>query len=590
MKERLAAHFASALESLGLDSAEPAPAIELSRPKKREFGDWSCNIAMRLAAQHGDKPRAWAERVVAGLAPMPEVREWRIAGPGFINVHLHEASRSQAIIDIHEQQASYGCRAAPDDAPRTLLEFLSTNPTGPLHVGHGRIAVFGSALFAILKAAGHNVSSEFYINDAGRQIDILGLSALIRGARAALAGNDARLKEIGLCQDWGLYQGDYLDGFGRALSADAGLAPDWPARLAGLVKEAVAQAGSPEGQIDACLRAVATALGEPLWPRLRAQVAQGILDDIKDDLVGSRVVFDSWFSESELRPGVEEAVQAWRAHPDSYERDGALWFAATRHGDDKDRVLLRHDGTPTYFAMDLLYHASKIGRGHQRLINVLGSDHHGYLTRLRSAVEVFSAPPRPVEAVLVQFVRLHEGGAVVQMSTRSGQFVSLRELRARIGADALRFYFLLSEADQGLDFDLKLVVQQSLENPLYYVQYAAVRCQKVLDKACSRGMALDIGAARAHLGRLEEPSERELIGALAQYPEAIGRAADKLEPAILLRYLRGLAAQLHSCYGAVPFIVDEAGLCQARLMLVSATRTVLANALGLLSITVPEQM
>ncbi|MCH9664149.1 MAG: arginine--tRNA ligase [Gammaproteobacteria bacterium] len=594
MKDKLNEYFCAALRHADVAVEPPEDGFQFSRPKNPEHGDWSTNIAMRLSAVHGGNPRQWAEKIMAALPPMPEVRDCGLAGPGFINLYIAQDRLNQVLAHIHEQESAFGHIVAPADAPVTLVEYLSTNPTGPLHVGHGRIAVFGSALTNIMSAAGQRIASEYYINDAGRQIDILVVSVLVCCARQKDHTDDdspsARMP-VERLMELDLYRGDYLSPIATQLMTGALADSGWQADLAERVRAVYA---TPDGQSDDdALSAVIVAARETLASRfgdVRRLVLKSILDDIRSDLGESAVSFDSWFSEDSLRAELEKSTDLWRKCADVYSLDGALWFASTRHGDDKDRVLLRRDGSPTYFAMDVLYHGNKISRGHNRLINILGADHHGYLTRLRAAVDVLYQPARSVEASLVQFVRLHDDKGAVQMSTRSGQFVTLRSLRERIGRDALRFYFLLSEADQRLDFDLSLVVQKNKDNPLYYVQYACVRCRQVLDQAASKGLALDAQAGLRHLALLTHDSERALIASLERYPEAVARSAERLEPAILVRYVRELAGTLHANYGDQPYITDDAAVRNARLLMVWAAQRVLKNALGLLAVSVPEKM
>jgi len=460
---------------------------------------------------------------------------------------------------------------------RVQVEFVSANPTGPLHVGHGRGAAYGASLAAVLEFAGATVTREFYVNDAGRQMDIVALSVWLRYLQAR--GTVVPFPEDG-------YRGEYVRDIAAQLT-DAHVA-----RFAREITDTkafpVAQAGEdPDAALDAQIAAAKRLLGED-WSALHHFAREAMLEDQREDLAAFRVSFDNWFSEASLyaQGAVEATVHKLDARGHLYEKDGALWFRSTQFGDEKDRVVRRENGQYTYFASDIAYHADKFARGFDRVIDVWGADHHGYIPRVRGALEALGLEAGRLSVALVQFAVLYRGGEKVAMGKRSGEFVTLRELREEVGNDAARFFYVLRRADQHLDFDLDLAKSESQDNPVYYVQYAHARL-------CSLFTQWGGDAARlvdASLVPLGSAREVVLMRTLAEFPDVVGAAAQELAPHTIAFYARELAAHFHSYYNAERILVDDGDLCTARLALCAAVRQVLANALSLLGVNAPEEM
>jgi len=462
---------------------------------------------------------------------------------------------------------------------RVQVEFVSANPTGPLHVGHGRGAAYGASLAALLEFAGAEVSREFYVNDAGRQMDILALSVWLRYLQAR--GTVVPFPEDG-------YRGDYVRDIAARL-ADAHVS-----RFARDIDVSdtqafpVAQPGDDaDAALDAQIAAAKVLLGGD-WNALHHFALEAMLEDQREDLADFRVSFDSWYSEASLfeRGAVERTVQRLLARGHLYEKDGALWFRSTQFGDEKDRVVRRENGQYTYFASDIAYHADKFARGYDRLIDIWGADHHGYIPRVRGALEALGLDAGRLSVALVQFAVLYRGGEKVAMGKRSGDFVTLRELREEVGNDAARFFYILRRSDQHLDFDLDLAKSESQDNPVYYVQYAHARlCSVFAQWGGDAARLVDIA-----LAPLLSAREATLMRTLAEFPDLVQSAARELAPHSVAFYARELAAQFHSYYNAERILVDDEALCAARLALCAAVRQVLANALSLLGVNAPEEM
>jgi len=466
---------------------------------------------------------------------------------------------------------------------KVIVEFVSANPTGPLHVGHGRHAAFGASLANLLDAAGFSVHREYYINDAGRQMDILAVSVWLRYLECF--GEQFPFPSNG-------YRGDYLhpigcklvEQLGRSLVRPAAeifrdLPPDFPA-------------GDKDVYIDAVIARARELLGSEGFEHAFRIALDDILADIRQDLEEFGVRYDEWFSERSLTSSgaIDRALDRLRANGVVYEKDGAQWFRATDFGDEKDRVVVRENGLKTYFASDIAYHLQKRERGFERLIDVLGADHHGYVARVRAGLEAMSEPGDSLEVRLVQFVTLYRGGEKVQMSTRSGEFITLRELRREVGNDAARFFYVMRSNDQHLDFDLQLATSRSNENPVYYIQYAHARVCSVLRQMREKGMVYDEARGRASVGRLIETHEQALLASLSRFPEVIESAAALRAPHALVHYLRELANDFHTYYNAHQFLVDDAELRDARVTLILGLRQVVRNGLGLLGVSAPEAM
>ncbi len=552
--------------------------ITLERPREAAHGDLACSVALQLAKRLKRNPRQLAEALLAALRARPDfgaaaVASAEIAGGGFINLRLEPRAKLAAIHRAIGEGADYG-RARPAHAEAVQVEFVSANPTGPLHVGHGRGAAYGASLASLLEFTGCKVAREFYVNDAGRQMDILALSVWLRYLQAR--GSVVPFPDDG-------YRGDYVRDIALQLAE---------AHVARFARDAERLPPAAEGEdADAALdRLVAAAkelLGED-WKLLHRSVLEAMLAEQRDDLTQFRVAFDNWYSEQSLYDSgaVARLVERLAERGHVYERDGALWFRSSAFGDEKDRVVRRENGQHTYFASDIAYHADKFARGYDRVIDVWGADHHGYIPRVKGALEALGIPSERLTVTLVQFAVLYRGGEKVAMGKRSGEFVTLRELREEVGNDAARFFYVLRKADQHLDFDLDLAKSESQDNPVYYVQYAHAR-------VCS--VFAQWGGDPARLARVAlEPlsSERELALALriAEFPDVVLAAARDLAPHAIAFYMRDLAAEFHSYYNAERILAEDGALREARLALCAAVRQVLANGLSLLGVGAPEKM
>ncbi|MGI9261540.1 MAG: arginine--tRNA ligase [Woeseiaceae bacterium] len=562
----------------GMPDLADAPEIgsistTVERTRDPRHGDFTTNIAMRLAKSVGKNPREIAQAIIDALPESDVVAGVEIAGPGFINFRLSDEAFHQELATILGAGENYG-RQETRSEPRIQLEFISANPTGPLHVGHGRHASFGATVGNLLDAAGYQVDREYYVNDAGRQMDILGISVLLRALEAG--GASFTFPEAG-------YRGEYI----REIAAEVD--------HSGLTAEALFEgtsADDKEAEIGGLIENAEKILGNERFHAVRRQALESILDDIKDDLAEFGVTFDRWFSEQSLSDDnlIDEALDELRERRMLYEKDGATWFRATDYGDEKDRVVIRDNGKKTYFASDIAYHYGKRVRGYDHLIDILGSDHHGYVARVQAGLEAMGYAGDSLEVEFVQFVTLYRGGEKMQMSTRSGEFVTLRQLREEVGNDAARFFYVMRSNDQHLDFDLELAKSRSNDNPVYYIQYAHARVASVFRQLAEKSFEYDRAAGIAAFDRLEETHEKALMTALSRYPEIIELAATNRAPQHLVHYLRDLANELHSYYNAHQFIVDDEAVRNARLALIDATRMVIANGLAIIGVSAPDSM
>jgi arginyl-tRNA synthetase len=562
------------------EAASAAPAIE--RTRDATHGDFATNVAMQLAKATKRKPRDLAQAIIAALPASEFVAKVEVAGPGFINFHLAPAAYQRELVRVHEEGAKYG-RSTLGGGQRVIVEFVSANPTGPLHVGHGRHAAFGATLANLLDAAGFKVHREYYVNDAGRQMEILAVSVWLRYLECF--GEQFPFPSNG-------YRGDYLHPIGDKLVERAGRTLLRPAAEVFLDLPADAPVGDKDEYIDAVIARAKALLG-PDGFRVAFYIAlDDILADIRQDLEEFGVRYDEWFSERSLETGgaIDRALARLREHGVVYEKDGAQWFRATDFGDEKDRVVVRENGLKTYFASDIAYHLQKRERGFERLIDVLGADHHGYVARVRAGLVAMGEPGDSLEVRLVQFVTLYRGGEKMQMSTRSGEFITLRELRREVGNDAARFFYVMRSNDQHLDFDLQLATSRSNENPVFYIQYAHARVCSVLRQMREKGFAFDADRGRAALGRLVESHEQALFASIGRYREIVEAAALQRAPQALVHYLRDVANDFHTYYNAHQFLVDDADLRNARLTLVLGLRQVVRNGLALLGVSAPEAM
>jgi arginyl-tRNA synthetase len=573
LRAHLAGLIAQALQAL--DAGNTDVNIILEKPKQSQHGDYACNIALQLARSLRAKPRDIAVRLVEALPRSPYIERAEVAGPGFINVFLTKDFKQETARRVLLAGQDYG-RSALGQGKKIQVEFVSANPTGPLHVGHGRGAAFGASLANVLSAAGFVVSREYYINDAGRQMDILALSTWLRylqetGAAVAFPPN--------------AYQGAYVRDMARSLYERHGAryARDADALIRGVPEIA----SNAEAHLDGLIANAKKLLG-PDYEYIHAFALNEQLADCRSDLAEFGVHYDHWFSERTLHESglVTRAMELLEAHGHLYQQDGARWFRSGHFGDEKDRVLQRENGQYTYFASDIAYHLNKFERGFDVLVDVWGADHHGYIARVKGAVEALGYSPTRLTVALVQFAVLYRGGQKVSMSTRAGEFVTLRELRREVGNDAARFFYVLRKSDQHLDFDLDLAKSQSNDNPVYYIQYAHARVCSVHEQWGGRHEdLLDAG-----LAPLASGPELALLQKLIDYPDTVEDAARDMAPHLIAFYLRELAADFHSYYNATRVLVDEEPLRLARLALVTAVRQVIRNGLDLLGVSAPERM
>ena len=580
MIDNLSTLVQTALASIG-QAQDNNPVIERTRDKSH--GDFATNIALVLAKQAGLKPRELAQQIVDALPAAPEIAKVEIAGPGFINFYLSPTAYHAVVREALAQGHAYG-RSTLGAGRKVLVEFVSANPTGPLHVGHGRGAAYGATLCNVLRAVGYEVHGEYYVNDAGRQMDILGTSVWLRyldlcGEKFPFPGNG--------------YKGDYIWDIAATLHRENG---DAYRHSTEAVFEDIpadeAAGGDKEEHIDALINRAKSLLGASDYRKVFDLGLNVILDDIRRDLEEFGVTFNEWYSERSLVDGgkLDHGIERLKASGRTYEKDGALWFRSTDFGDEKDRVVVRDNGQPTYFASDIAYHVHKLERGYDQLIDIWGADHHGYVPRVKAVLEALGEEHGKLDVLLVQFAILYRGGEKAQMSTRSGEFVTLRALRHEVGNDAARFFYVMRKSDQHMDFDLDLAKSESSDNPVYYIQYAHARICSVFRQLTEKNMTHDAAAGDASLEALTESHEQDLMVAISRYPEIVETAARTHDPHHIGHYLRDLANAFHTYYNAHVFLSDSSHIRNARLNLISATRQVLANGLELMGVSTPESM
>ncbi|MBC8519391.1 MAG: arginine--tRNA ligase [Gammaproteobacteria bacterium] len=585
MKQQLKQLVESALAHLcesGVLQLESDPAVLIERTRDQSHGDFATNMAMVLAKQAKTNPRELAQKIVGALPESEQVVKTEIAGPGFINFYLSDAAYGEVISEVLRVGDKYGESDVGGDE-KVVMEFVSANPTGPLHVGHGRGAAYGAATASLLRATGYQVHCEYYVNDAGRQMDILTASVWMR--YLDLCGEEVVFPVNG-------YQGDYIWDIAATLHREQGELFLHPVDV---VMDGVPEDepdGDKEAHIDGLIFQARSLLGSEQYSQIHHAAISAILGDIRDDLAEFGVIYDEWFSEQSLMDDstVDQAIEKLQASDDIYEQNGALWFRSTNYGDEKDRVVVRDNGLKTYFASDIAYHMNKLNRGFDRMINIWGADHHGYVPRVRAGLAAMGQEPDRLEILLVQFASLYRGGEKVQMSTRSGSFVTLRELRSEVGNDAARFFYVLRKSEQHMDFDLDLARSQSSENPVYYIQYAHARIHSVMRQMGEKGMEWSQEEGESNLHLLTESHEKILMVGISRYSELLESAALQREPHQLAHYLRDLAHELHTYYNAHQFLVDDQVLRNARITLILAARQVFVNGLRLLGVSAPEEM
>jgi arginyl-tRNA synthetase len=559
MKEDIQRVVLESVENIGkkINLSDLPVEVEVGIPKRKEFGDFSINTAMILAKKMGENPRKVAELIIENLPPESErlFKKVDIAGAGFINFFVRENAIVDKLAEVERLGESYGASNL-GGGKKVLLEFVSANPTGFLHIGHARNAVVGDVVSNILSASGYDVTKEFYINDAGRQMDLLGESVYARYRE--LFGIDAGVPEGG-------YKGDYVKEIAAAIMAEKG--------------DALIPSDKFAESVAYC----------------REYAEKTLLDSIKTDLAEAGIRFDEWYSERKEIHGLSssggpkrlnEIKERLREKGALEEREGALWFAATRYGDSQDWVMIKSDGSPTYFLADIAYHADKYQRGFGGIINVWGADHHGHVSRLRAALRALGYDDSAFSVILIQFVRLMRNGVEVAMSKRSGSYVTMRDVLTEVGPDVMRFFLLMRSSESHLDFDLELAQKESSENPVFYIQYAYARIASIFRKADGE----DLSASDEALGLLTEPDEIDLIKKLLLYPEVVADSAETLAPHKVAYFLQELAADFHSYYNKHRVVDDDRALSGARLYLIKSVRTVLSNGLGLLGISAPDRM
>jgi arginyl-tRNA synthetase len=585
LKEELEQLLLSALRKLAGETfpeLPAAPAVAVERTRDAQHGDFATSVALRLAKSVRRPPRELAAAIVEALPASSLVAGVEVAGAGFINFRLAPAAYARELAAVHSHGAAYGTSRL-GKGERVLVEFVSANPTGPLHVGHGRQAAYGATLANILTATGFEVAREYYINDAGRQMDILAVSTWLRYLE--LCGERLAFPENG-------YRGAYVQPLAAKLRAAAGEELRRPAAavLAGLPADA--PAGDKEAYIDALIARARELIGVDGFRQVLELSLAEMLGDIRGDLAEFGVVFDHWTSERAFADSgaIDHALAVLEAAGRLYRQDGAQWFRATEFGDEKDRVVVRENGQKTYFASDIAYHLAKRERGFARLIDVLGADHHGYVARVRAGLIAMGQPGECLEATLIQFVSLFRGAERIPMGKREAQFVTLRQLRQEVGNDACRFFYLMRSHDQPLDFDLELAKSRTNENPVYYIQYAHARIASVMKQLEARGLAFERVQGLAATSLLSGAQEQAVLHTLTRYPEILEQAALNRAPHALAHYLRELANVFHTYYNAETFIVEEAALRNARLALVLGVQQVLRSGLALLGVSAPESM
>lgn len=575
---------------------------QITRSKSPEHGDYASNIALTAAKAAKSNPRALAEQLIAALPDNDSIAKLEVAGPGFINIFLNTGAKFAVLDAIFDNNERYGLTDEFSDK-KIQVEFVSANPTSSLHVGHGRGAAFGMSVANLLEAVGYKVTREYYVNDAGRQMDILAASTYLRYLE--LNGEQVHFPVGG-------YQGDYVTDIAQTIKtqqADAYVHP-YAEISANVPEDAVFEtnadgeqelvSGDKNAHVDGIIANSKQALDDNYEIFLNAALSE-ILEDIKDDLNDFGVRFERWFSEKSIADEIEPVLAELESKGHLYEKDGNTWFRSTDFGDEKDRVVRRANGLTTYFASDIAYHKNKFERGFDTVINVWGADHHGYIARVRAALTALGIDEKRLEVILVQFVALWRGEEKIQMSSRSGKFVTLRELREEVGNDAARFYYVARKPEVHIDFDLELAKSQSKDNAVYYIQYAHARVCSVLEKLNAKGFNVDDAQGKAMQNLLQAEAESELIKLLAAYPATLKRAATGYDPHVLTNYLKDLASLFHAWYNdnrilPVSIIADETptqeelDLMQARLRLSKAVRQVLANGLSLLGLSAPTNM
>ena len=553
--------------------------IKIEYTRDLIHGDFASNIAMLLAKKNKCNPRELANKISENLPQTDFIARTEIAGPGFINFFLNQNAYLSVVLDILEKGSSFGNSNIGNNQP-ILIEFVSANPTGPLHIGHGRGAAYGDAISNLLNKIGFDVDREYYVNDSGRQMNILTLSIWLRYLE--LMGKKINFPEKA-------YQGDYIKKIAHEIKekyADEFLILNIQSLNLPNNKN------DEEEMLDSMINSCINELGEEKYTVIHKISLDSILTSIKKDLSDFGVTFDKWFSEYSLMKtdSLNKCVSKLEINSKIYEKDGAKWFRSSDYGDEKDRVIMRENGQSTYFASDIAYHVSKYERKYKKIINIWGADHHGYIPRVKASIEALGYSPKVLEILLVQFAALFRGKKKLQMSTRSGKFVTLKELVMEVGKDAARFLYVMRKSEQHLDFDIELAKSESNDNPVYYIQYAHARICSVFNQMKEKKYTFTKIKDISDLSVLDEPQEISLLSSLAKYPDVIESSAITYEPHQLAYYLKELANYFHTYYNANQFLVDDEKLRNARLSLIDATRQVIKDGLLQLGVSSPEKM
>ena len=557
--------------------------VSIQENKEKSHGDYASNLAMVIAKDLSQTPREVAEKICSLLPSEEWIEKVNIAGPGFINFYLKKDTHNEILLLIEESGRDFG-RNNSGNGERVLIEYVSSNPTGPLHVGHGRGAAFGSVLSELLRCAGYKVDEEYYVNDHGRQMNILTISIWLRYLHQN--GQELKFSKKG-------YQGVYVEQLAKKLAGEKGTKYNLKENESDLLE--LLEAQETEEDLDRLIGWGKLFLKEN-FEEIREFSLREIMSSIKEDLKLFGVNHNLWFNESSMYsnkialPDIDKSIKLLSESGFLYEKEEALWFKSTEFGDDKDRVVKRANSDNTYFASDISYHLDKYDRGYDRIINVWGADHHGYLPRVSAAMEALGKSRDKLEVVFIQFANLLRNGEKVSMSTRGGEFIPLIELIEEVSSEAARFFYINRKADQHLDFDLDLAKSQTKDNPLYYIQYAHARICGVFETLKKEGMKLNQELGLDNLNLLNLDKEIEIQKMLLQYPEVISRAAKNSEPHLICYYLKDLSGLFHSYYNSERFLVDDEKLMNSRLFLLKGTKQVIANGLEILGIGAPESM
>jgi len=567
------------LKSEGLEITIQKDDIKIEYSRDASHGDFATNIAMVLAKTLNCNPRELANKITKNIPKINLVKNVEIAGPGFINFFLSQNSYQSVVLDILKHGDLYGNSEIGENKP-TLVEFVSANPTGPLHIGHGRGAACGAAICNLLRKTGFDVYCEYYVNDSGRQVNILTVSVWLRYLQ--------QFEEKIIFPD-NAYQGNYITDIAVSLKKKYGdkfIAPNVD------ILNIITKKEDEDTKIDKLINHCKNVLGEKKYHTIFEMSLASIQSSIEEDLCNFGIEFNNWFSEYSLIKNnmVEKCISKLDKNSWVYEKNGAKWFRSSKLGDEKDRVLVKENGQTTYFASDIAYHMSKFERGYKKIINIWGADHHGYIARIVASVKALDYPPEAIKVLLVQFAALFRGKEKLQMSTRSGEFITLKELVKEVGKDAARFFYIQRKNEQHLDFDLELAKSESNDNPVYYIQYAHARICSVFRQMNEKGYSFIKSEELSDLSVLSDPHEIKLLTSLARYPDVIENSAISFEPHQLAYYLKELANDFHTYYNASKFLVDDNLIRNARLSLILSTKQVIKDGLSLLGVSSPEEM